>query len=271
MGILNGIDESTWNPATDCHLPEPYDADSLDGKRPCKAHVQRELGLEPGTRPLIAFVSRLTRQKMADVVAGSIDRIASQGAQLALVGNGDKSIEAELVAVARKYPGQVAVHIGYEESLAHRLFAGADIILAPARFEPCGLTPIYAMRYGSLPLVRRTGGMADAVTPANRQTCARDAATGFAFKNATGEDMLEGIADALAVYKDRARWRRMQVRAMRRECGWTAAARQYLALYDQMSATRSRSRPLAPPRAREAVRQISRAPVSNEAGVAGTP
>ncbi len=176
---------------------------------------------------------------MADMVAESIDRITAQGAQLAVVGNGENEIESCFLGIARNHPGRVAVRIGYQEPLAHRLFAGADIVLAAARFEPCGLTPIYAMRYGTLPVVRRTGGMVDAVTPANQETIREGTATGFAFASATSEDMLAGVAHALKTYKDPSRWRRMQVQAMQRQSGWTNAARQYLMLYAKLSAGRN--------------------------------
>jgi starch synthase len=234
VGILNGIDELVWNPANDRHLPEPYDADHLAGKQACKAYLQRELGLVDDGRPLIGIVSRLTQQKMADTVAENVHKITAHGAQLALVGNGDKEIESALLTVAGENPGHVAVHIGYQEPLAHRLFAGADIILAPSRFEPCGLTPIYAMRYGTLPVVRFTGGMADAVTPANQQTSLEGTATGFAFEHATSEDMLAGIAHALGTYEHSSPWRRMQLQAMHREWGWMKSARQYLMLYEEL-------------------------------------
>jgi starch synthase len=234
VGILNGIDEQVWSPANDRHLPERYDAKDLAGKQACKSHVRGELRLDDDERPLIAILSRLTKQKMADMVAESVDRITAQGAQLALIGNGESEIESSFVSVAHRHPGRVAVRIGYQEPIAHRLFAGADIVLAPARFEPCGLTPIYGMRYGTLPVVRRTGGMADAVVPANQQTTREGTATGFAFERATGEDMLASIAEALATYKDAGRWRRMQLQAMHRESGWMNSARQYLFLYDAL-------------------------------------
>lgn len=155
VGILNGIDEAVWSPANDRHLPEPYDANTIERKEACKAYckayVQRELGLAAERRPLIAIVNRLTTQKMADTVAMNIDMIAAQGAQPAVIGTGERAIELSFLAAANDRPGRVAVHIGYHEPLAPRLFAGADIVLAPARFEPFGLTPVYAMRYGSLP------------------------------------------------------------------------------------------------------------------------
>lgn len=239
VGILNGIDEKIWSPANDCHLPAPYDAANLGGKERCKAHVRGELHLANDERPLIAIVSRLTKQKMADMVAESVDQITAEGAQLALVGNGEKEIESCFLGIARNHPGRVAVRIGYQEPLAHRLFAGADIVLAAARFEPCGLTPIYAMRYGTPPVVRRTGGMVDAVTAANQDSTGEGMATGFAFESATREDMLAGIAHALRTYKDPSRWRRMQVQAMQRESGWTNAARQYMTLYEKLSARRN--------------------------------
>ena len=239
VGILNGIDEQVWSPANDCHLPEPYDAARLEGKQRCKAHVQRELDLADDARPLVAIVSRLTQQKMSDTVAGSVGKIIAQGAQVALVGDGDKEIESAFLNVAHDYPGRVAVRIGYQEPLAHRLFAGADLLLAPAHFEPCGLTPIYAMRYGTLPIVRSTGGMADAVIPANQETIREGTATGFAFERATGEDMLACLGHALTIYEDSSSWRQIQLRAMGRQSGWTKAAGEYLTLYEGLVCERA--------------------------------
>jgi starch synthase len=245
VGILNGIDDAVWSPANDCHLPAVYDARNLRGKEHCKAKVRSELQLDDDDRPLIAILSRLTKQKMADLVAESVDQIAAQGAQLALVGDGEKEIESSFIELARKYPGRVVVRIGYQEALAHRLFAGADIVLAAARFEPCGLSPMYAMRYGALPVVRRTGGMVDAVTPASKETTRVGTANGFAFEHATREDMLAGIAHALATYRDPSRWRRMQVQAMERESGWEKAARHYMSLYESLVARRRPAAALA--------------------------
>ena len=182
---------------------------------------------------MIAVVSRLTPQKMSDVVAASLGSIAAQCAQIVVLGTGTREIEATFKATARDYPGRVAVHIGYEEPLAHRVFAGADVVLAPARFEPCGLTPIYAMRYGSLPVVRRTGGMADTVIPGN-DGASDSRATGFAFSEATSEDMLGCIAGALRAYRNPTLWRRMQVRAMQRQTSWTEHAPLYLSLYQEL-------------------------------------
>jgi starch synthase len=234
VGILNGIDERVWSPVNDCHLPEPYDAEHLERKQASKAHVRDELHLVDDERPLIGILNRLTRQKMADTVASNVHKITAQGAQVALVGTGDKEIEAAFLSAANDYPGRVAVRIGYQEPLAHRLFAGADLVLAPARFEPCGLTPIYAMRYGTPPVVRTTGGMADSVIPVNRQTTRAGTATGFAFEGDTGEDMLACLAQALTMYEGSSSWRQIQFRAMKRDFGWRNSACEYVRLYEEL-------------------------------------
>jgi len=235
-GILNGIDDTTWNPATDPCLPRNYWPADVSGKRSCKYMLQHELGLAitPDQTPLIGFVSRLTHQKMADVVLEVLPWIVEQGGQLAVVGEGDRGIETALLEARRRYPEQVSVTIGYNEALAHRLQAGSDILLSPARFEPCGLTQLYALRYGALPVVRRTGGLADTVVDANLRTIADRSATGFVFEEATAEGMISALSRALALFREPLHWRLLQLQAMSREFNWEASAAKYIALYEEL-------------------------------------
>ena len=231
-GILNGIDETIWNPATDRFLSANYSGRDPSGKRLCKRDLQREMGLPDNDDvPLIGFVSRLTEQKMADTLITALPWIIASGAQLAVVGEGDRKIEAALADAAEKNPALFAAMIGYDEALAHKLQAGSDILLSPARFEPCGLTQLYALRYGTLPVVRRTGGLADTVVDTNNSSIFERSATGFVFNDSTAESMISAMSRALALYRDPLHWRVVQLQAMSRKFGWDRSAGTYMDLY----------------------------------------
>jgi len=191
--------------------------------------------------PLIAYQSRLAHQKMPDVVLEALPSLLTQNIQFALVGDGDAGYEAGFRALAARYPGRVSAYIGYEEPRAHRMLAGADILLHPARYEPCGLGPIYAMRYGTLPIVRRTGGSADSVVDAVEQSIHCDTATGFAFERPTADDLIACTCRALALYQDPITWRKIQLCAMRRDFGWESPARAYIDLYRALVAATERA------------------------------
>lgn len=237
-GILNGIDTAAWNPESDPALVQPYTAKDIFGKRMCKGDFQRFVGLEVDTeRPLLGFVSRISHQKMADVLLEVAPRIAAAGAQLAVVGNGDALIERALRETAARLDGRVAV-AAYNEELAHRLQAGADILLAPARFEPCGLTQMYALRYGTLPIVRRTGGLAESVVDATDEAIMAGSATGFVFDNASPDSLFGAVSRALALYREPLAWRRMQLAGMDIDFGWQRSASQYISLYEELSGLR---------------------------------
>ena len=236
VGILNGADYRIWDPAIDIHLPATFNSQNIAGKRVCKTALQAELGLEADAEaPLLVLVSRITEQKMADVVAESLPRIIENGAQCALVGDGDRRLEERFELAARQHPGRIAVRIGYEEPLAHRVLAGGDILLHAARFEPCGLTQLYAMRYGTLPVVRNTGGLCDTVVDATAHSVRRGTATGFVFESANSADMLHGIERALALYAQPLAWRKVERRAMAQDFGWSESAQRYLALYHDLA------------------------------------
>jgi starch synthase len=236
VGILNGIDDSLWNPATDASLPRNYRESDISGKRTCKTALQSEFGLavSPDT-PLIGFVSRITNQKMADIIIEVLPWIVEQGAQFVAVGEGDPALEAAFEQAKEMFSGRVAVTVGYDEPLAHKLQAASDILLAPARFEPCGLTQLYALRYGTLPVVRRTGGLADTVTDATATSIAERMATGFVFDEADRESLEAAIARALALYREPLTWRRLQLQAMGQDYSWDASAARYAALYGAVS------------------------------------
>jgi starch synthase len=230
-GILNGVDDQVWNPCSDAQIAHAYDARQLAGKALCKAALQHELGLAvQADAPLLCVVSRLTEQKGLHLVQHSLPRLRELGVQFALLGSGDAAMEAGFLAQAALAPRQVAVRIGYDESYAHRLIAGSDVIVVPSRFEPCGLTQLYGLKYGTLPLVRRVGGLADTVADTLLETL-DSSATGFAFDGFSAEALHTAVQRMLALWRRPADWARVQQRAMGVDCSWEPAARRYLDLY----------------------------------------
>ncbi len=230
-GILNGVDYTVWDPAR-AKIASAYSVDNLDGKKVCKRALQLEFGLSTEARgPLFAVVSRLTSQKGMDLLLASLPELLREGAQLIVLGTGDGDLEAGFRYAASVNPENVAVHIGYDESMSHRFMAGADILLVPSRFEPCGLTQLYALRYGTLPLVRRVGGLADTVVDVNDENLASDRATGFVFDDAARHALGARIKDACAFYGDQAAWSRVQKKAMLQDFSWDDSAMHYEELY----------------------------------------
>jgi len=237
-GILNGVDPSVWSPDSDPALPQPYGLDDAPaGKAAAKAALERRFGLAPGAAaPLFGAITRLTPQKGLDLLLAVLPGLIALGGGLVLLGSGDAYLEAGFTAAAERYRGRIGVALGYDEALSHLITAGSDSILVPSRFEPCGLTQLYALRYGALPLVRGTGGLADTVVDANAVTLAGDSATGFVFDEESPQGLLDAIERAIELYGDRAGWQRLVRRAMTRDFSWSAAARQYIALYRDLVA-----------------------------------
>ena len=231
-GILNGVDDAVWNPATDPLISRHYDDRDVAGKLACKTALQREAGLAVGDDgPLFCVVSRLTEQKGLHLVLAALPLIVERGGQIMLLGSGDAAFETAFRAAAAAHPQAVAVRIGYDEELAHRLIAGADVILVPSRFEPCGLTQLYGLKYGTLPLVRRVGGLADTVADASLENMGEGLATGFVFDGFDDAGIGAALRRAFALYRREDDWRTVQQRGMRRQFGWDAAAAHYAALY----------------------------------------
>jgi starch synthase len=231
-GILNGADYGLWDPRIDPFIPCNYAAGSVAPKQASKRAIQDELGLAPDTdAPLLAFMSRLVHQKMPDVLLEALPTLLEEGMQFALVAEGDHCYQEGFKQLAMRYPGRVAVRIGYEEPIAHRLVAGADMLLHPSRFEPCGLLPIYAMRYGAIPIVRRSGGMADTVMDATPETLKLGKATGFSFESITTAELIACVRRAIDLYRQPIPWRKLQVSAMRQDFSWRNSAGRYAALY----------------------------------------
>jgi starch synthase len=235
VGILNGIDPAVWSPTTDDHLAAHYDRDHLSAKQLNKQALQREMGLvERSDCPLFGIVSRLTYQKGLDLVAAIGDGLIQLPAQLVVLGSGSHELEAAYRQLAVRYPGQVAVTIGFNEGLAHRIEAGADIFLMPSRFEPCGLNQMYSLAYGTLPLVRPTGGLADTVVNYSELALQQGRANGFVCNAANPPSILGTAAWAARLWHDKPRWERLQRNAMAGDYSWTGPAQRYRELYDSL-------------------------------------
>lgn len=240
-GVVNGIDTETWNPATDPHLKARYSPSDLAGKRQCKEALQRELALPVRDVPLLAVISRFTPQKGLDLVAAVLPELMRLDVQVALLGTGDPSLELQFQSFHMRYPDKIGVRIGFDDALAHAIEAGADLFLMPSRYEPCGLSQLYSLRYGTVPVVRKTGGLADTVVAYTPQTAAEGRATGFAFTDATPEALLTTILLALRVYADRAEWRGLMKAGMETDVSWTRSAETYVTLYRRVREMRTRS------------------------------
>lgn len=230
QGILNGIDVAAFDPATDKRIAANYTVEDRSGKAVCKAKLQEELGLEVrDDRPLMVMVTRLTRQKGMDLVMYALDRILSGGVQVAVLGTGDRDYEDGLRYFQDKYPGTMAARIEFDPALSQRMYAAADMFLMPSKFEPCGLSQIIAMRYGTLPIVRETGGLKDTVIPYNEFT---GEGTGFSFSNFNGDEMGDAVFRAARLFWDnREAWNQLVTQAMSQDFSWTRSADKYLDLY----------------------------------------
>ncbi len=233
-GIVNGIDTSVWNPTTDPMLRARYTATNLDRKLVNKRAVQAQLGLDPSDVPLLGVVSRLAHQKGIDLILSLVDALVSLPAQLAVLGTGDPAIERSLRNAGAQHPGRVAFLSGHDEAMAHLIEAGADIFLMPSRFEPCGLNQMYSQAYGTVPVVRRTGGLIDTVEPVSGRS-----GTGFLFGPATPDALLEAVRNAVAASRNRHTWRAIQRNGMASDFSWDKSAQQYLELYGELTASRA--------------------------------
>lgn len=235
-GIMNGIDYTVWNPATDPHIPVHYTISSIGGKTRCKKALQEELGLEIASDvPLIAMISRLDPQKGFDLVEGILDELMSNPIQFVLLGTGHPQYHALFEQKAEKWRGRMSVNLRFDNPLAHRIEAGADMFLMPSRYEPCGLNQLYSMRYGTVPIVRATGGLADSVIDATPENVAAGIATGFVFEPYEATALMGAVQRALRAYRNRPLWRKLQKAGMGKDFSWAASAQQYEDLYRRMS------------------------------------
>lgn len=264
QGILNGIDVAAFDPATDKRIAANYTVDDRSGKAVCKAKLQEELGLEVrDDRPLMVMVTRLTRQKGLDLVMYALDRILAGGVQVAVLGTGDRDYEDGLRYFQDKYPGTMAARIEFDPALSQRMYAAADMFLMPSKFEPCGLSQIIAMRYGTLPIVRETGGLKDTVIPYNEFT---GEGTGFSFTNFNGDEMGDAVFRAARLFWDnRDAWNQLVTQAMSQDFSWTRSADKYLDLYFFMHPEIERPAAVAEAEEPEAVEAETVVPVKEPA------
>ena len=232
-GIINGIDETVWNPEKDNYIGKRYSQKTLADKQHNKAELQRSIGLPVDDKaPLFGLIGRLVEQKGIGLIIDCLPEMMAMPLQFVLLGAGNKDYEQRLQNLAHVYPDKLAITLGYDESLAHLIEAGADIFLMPSLFEPCGLNQMYSQRYGTLPIVRKTGGLADTVVDALPDTIANGSASGFVFSDAHSDTLLEAIKRALILYRDRAVWSKIQKAAMRKDFSWRRSAELYVELYD---------------------------------------
>ncbi len=239
-GILNGLDEDVWDPAADPHLPASFSVADLDGRRSCRQALVEELGLHDAPGAIIlGVVSRLSWQKGMDVLLNALPSMLRRGARIAVLGTGDASIQDGFGAVARAHPGRVGMRLGYDERLAHLIQAGCDVLVVPSRFEPCGLTQLCALRYGAVPLVARTGGLADTVVDANEAAVAAGVATGVQVGPLTRESLEAAFDRITRLWRRPDVWRQVQRNAMSADVGWRNSARRYAALYRAVHAERT--------------------------------
>jgi starch synthase len=233
-GIVNGIDTQEWNPATDVHLPKNYSNHRITGKHAVKHALQQQLGLQiSANAPLLGVVSRLTHQKGLDLLPAIMPKLIKQGCQFAILGSGDKALEAQFTELAESFPKQVSMNTGYHEHLSHNIMAGSDMFIMPSRFEPCGLNQLYGLAYGTPPIVTLTGGLADSVCDTTKLSLKNNSATGFVVKNVNSASLLVTIQRAMTFWQDKKTWRQIQRNGMKRDISWDFSAKDYLNLYQQ--------------------------------------
>ncbi|MGZ8450324.1 MAG: glycogen synthase, partial [Candidatus Deferrimicrobiaceae bacterium] len=227
-GIVNGIDDEEWNPAADRWIAANYSVDDLSGKAACRRDLLSGFGWPPGDEPILGLIGRLTAQKGFDLVGRIGEWLAGQPLRLVILGTGERKYEEEMEALGRKYPERIAIRVAYDNAMAHKIEAGADIYLMPSLYEPCGLNQIYSLKYGTVPLVRETGGLADTVVDADANPAE---GTGFTFRRYEAEELMDAVSRALAAYANRPRWDAIVRRGMALDFSWEASARADVDLY----------------------------------------
>jgi starch synthase len=237
-GIVNGVDLDVWNPETDVYIPENYNEWTLDKRSVNRAALVEEFGLNDDGGPIFSVISRLTWQKGLDLLVPVIPGLLDLGGKLIVHGQGDRQIVEMLQEAAAHYPGQVSVHVGFEEAKAHLIHAGSDSVIQPSRFEPCGLTQLYALRYGAPPIVAHTGGLAETIIDANDAGIGAGVATGFQFKAGSIEDLYHAIERAVSMHDRPAMWQNLQIQGMKTDFSWERSAQQYAALYTEVGRRR---------------------------------
>lgn len=240
-GITNGIDYTVWNPKTDPHIKEPYSPDDLAGKKTCKTALQERFGLPVSDAPLFGIVSRLVWQKGIDLIMNALPGFIKRDLQLIVLGSGEPGLEDAVRGAAQQYPEKVATYIGYNEALSHQVYAGIDFFLMPSRDEPCGLSQMYSLAYGAIPVVRKTGGLADTVEDATPVNIAKEEATGIVFRPPTAEAADRAIRRALGLYEDTEALKMVRKTAMSQDLSWARASREYVKLYQDAIDVRRRA------------------------------
>jgi starch synthase len=239
-GIVNGIDVDVWNPSTDTHLVSTYSAKTLKARKANKAAVEERFSLDREDGPIVCVVSRLTWQKGMDTLVSVIDGLVAAGARLAVLGSGDAGLEGALLAAAARHRGRVGIVVGYDEGLSHLMQGGCDAIVIPSRFEPCGLTQLYGLRYGCVPIVARTGGLADTVIDANEAALSAGVATGFQFAPDDARALFYAIQRMATIYQNRAMWGSLQRQGMKADVSWDRSAAKYVELYSRLLSKKAR-------------------------------
>lgn len=232
-GIVNGIDPQEWDPRRDPHLPAPYGPAALAGKAVCKLELQRRCRLPEHHGLLLGMIQRLTEQKGLDLLLEGVQRLLALPLQLVILGTGDPAYQAQLRDLSKQFPDRLAVALTFDDALAHQIEAGADAFLMPSRFEPCGLNQLYSMRYGTVPIVRRVGGLIDTVTDLTAASSANQTATGFVFEEYTAGAMVGAVRRAVAAFRDHELWQRLMATGMRQDFSWSRSAREYVAVYER--------------------------------------
>jgi starch synthase len=231
-GITNGIDQDVWNPKTDRHIKAHYSYEDLSGKSVCREDLLATYGLSTNQKPVVGSISRLVSQKGFDLIQEASDQIMATGISFVALGSGEPRFENFLEELRARYPDRVGIYRGYNEALAHKIEAGADIFLMPSQFEPCGLNQMYSMRYGTVPIVRKTGGLDDTVTGYDSR---REGSTGFKFEKYTSDALLASFREAVECYGNRGIWRNLQINGMKMDNSWEAAAGKYIEIYQRLA------------------------------------
>jgi starch synthase len=235
-GIMNGVDYEEWNPETDQYIAARYSSTALEGKKECRRDLLERFGLDTeSAAPVIGIVSRFAAQKGFDLISLAADRIAREDVKVCVLGAGDKVYEDLFRRLVKQYPGRFAVKVGYDNEMAHRIEAGADIFLMPSRYEPCGLNQVYSLKYGTVPVVRATGGLDDTIESYDVRS---GKGTGFKFHEYTPEALLASLQSALVLYRKPKEWRRLMLNGMAKDFSWTVAAKEYLKIYEKVRAIR---------------------------------
>jgi starch synthase len=238
---VNGIDIDRWNPETDSYLPANYSVTDRSGKRICKQALQREFHLPESSVPLLGVIARLTSQKGLDLVETIIPRLMAMDLQLVMLGTGEPELEDKFKQLQSRYPHRMGLRIGFDEGLAHRIEGGADIFVMPSRYEPCGLSQLHSLRYGTVPVVRKTGGLADTIVPLTSKPGQAGQATGFHVEADTAEALLAVLRQAVIVYQDRSTWDHLIKAGMTTDVSWTRSANEYDELFVSLVRREKRS------------------------------